>query len=118
LVGVSALVIASAPLAAGLPLVLVLAPLAIAILGVMMAASMLAPVPVAASLGLRLVPKRSIFAAYLIGTLVVALLGLVPMASWILVVILLPIGIGGWLRSGSFAPQEEGLAPSAAQAAG
>jgi hypothetical protein len=118
LIAASGLVIAAAPPAAGLPLVLVLAPLAMAILGVVMAASMLAPVPVAASLGLRLAPKRSIFAAYLIGTLVVALLGLVPMAIWILVVILMPIGIGGWLRSGSFAPQEGGLAPSTAQAAG
>jgi hypothetical protein len=117
-IGASALLVGSVPPAAGLPLVLILAPLAIAILGLVVAGSMLAPVPVAAMLGFRLAPKRSIFAAYLIGTLVMALLGLVPMAAWFLLVIALPTGIGGWLRSGSVAPPDGGSAPSTAPAAG
>jgi hypothetical protein len=91
------LVISRAPPAAGLPLLALVVPLFLALLGLLMVVSLAAGVPVAARLG-RLVFKRmGIYGSTLAGSLILGLLWLLPAVGWLVPVVAMPLGLGSWI---------------------
>lgn len=97
LAGLVVLVASFSPPEAGLPLVLVLAPLVAAAVGLLFVALMLAPVPVATAVGHALPGVRSNQAAFLIGLAFLVVFQLVPWVGSVIVGLAVMAGIGGWL---------------------
>jgi hypothetical protein len=98
------------PPAAGLPLLVVFVPLIVAGVGVVMAGGLVAAVPVLTAIGWRVVPARSLAAAFVVGILIAVLAAVVPLLRLVLFLVALPVGLGGWLRSGSRAARPAAIA--------
>lgn len=98
-VGVGWLVLSLAPPAAGLPLVAVLLPVLLATLGAVAVAALAAAVPVASAFGSALFRALGPYGATLGGSLVLGAIWMLPWIGWMVPVVTLPLGLGGWLRS-------------------
>jgi cytoskeletal protein CcmA (bactofilin family) len=96
--GVLALLVGLSPPEAGIPLALVLLPLVLGLLGVVVMAALVGFVPVAGLIGRRLLPKRSVAAGVLTGMAVLFVGLLIPVVSWLVVIVGTPLGIGSWVR--------------------
>ena len=90
------LFVSLSPAATGLPLLLVFAPLVIAAFAVLVVALLSAPVPVGAAIGRRIGPARSIYAWFVMGAAVLAVLSLVPILGGVVLVLGALVGLGGW----------------------
>lgn len=102
--GLGALVVALSPPAAGLPLLVLFIPLVLAALAVVFAAVLATPLPVAAALGGRLLPGRTLYAAFVAGFVLLVVAAMLPWVGGLVLVAMVITGLGGWtatLRSGS-----------------
>lgn len=82
---------------AALPLVLGTLPFLLAILGLLVLAALVSPVPPAVFIGRRLRPQVSIYAQYLIGFLVIVLVASIPYVGRVALAAVVVVGIGGWI---------------------
>ncbi|HSJ35578.1 MAG TPA: hypothetical protein VLB85_11050 [Acidimicrobiia bacterium] len=96
-VALAATMAALAPPQATLPLIAVFVPVALAILGVILALAFAAPTAVYPWLGRFRRPGRGAVRAFLYAAAVVILAALIPWVSWLVILVVLPIGIGGWI---------------------
>ncbi|HLU30212.1 MAG TPA: hypothetical protein VK088_00515, partial [Acidimicrobiia bacterium] len=96
-VALAATMAALAPPQATLPLIAVFVPVALAILGVILALAFAAPTAVYPWLGRFRRPGRGAVRAFLYAAAVVILAALIPWVSWLVVLVVVPIGIGGWI---------------------
>ena len=90
------LFVSLSPAATGLPLLAVFAPLVIAAFAVLVVALLSAPVPIAAAIGRRIGPARSIYAWFVMGAVVLAVLSIIPVLGTVVLVLGSLIGLGGW----------------------
>jgi len=97
--GLGALVLAVAPAAAAFPLVGVMLPLGLALLGLVFALSLVAGIPVVRWLGKRLFAKLGFYGSVLAGSVAIAVAWLLPWIGWIIPLIVLPLGLGSWMTS-------------------
>lgn len=91
------LLLGVAPASAAFPLLAVLIPAWLATTGVVLALGFAASAAVYPWLGRWQSPERSTVRAFLIATGLVMLLSLIPWAVLVVVLLILPIGVGGWL---------------------
>lgn len=96
--GVVALLVGLSPPEAGVPLALVLAPVVLGLVGVTFILGLLGIIPVSGLVGRRLLKKRSVAAAFLVGWVILAILLALPIVGWLVWVAAVPLGIGAWLR--------------------
>lgn len=108
---VAGVVISRAPPAAGLPLLALVVPLCLALLGLLMVVSLAAGVPVATWLGRRVFPRLGIYGSTLAGSVLLGVAWLLPWVGWLVPVVAMPLGLGSWIL-GRVA-QEEAVASSA-----
>lgn len=108
LIGIAALIVALAPPAASLPLVAVMAPVILALVGVVGAVSVVAGVPAVGWVGSRLFPRKSIHAGVLAGSLIIGALWFLPILAWLIPVVVLPLGLGAWARTWRLEPTAPG----------
>ena len=103
------LFVSLSPAATGLPLLLVFAPLVIAAFAVLFVALLSSPVPVGAAIGRRIGPARSIYAWFVIGAAVLAVLSIIPVLGGLVLVLGSLVGLGGWFVEprGAEAPEVE-----------
>lgn len=99
LAGLAALMVTLAPSSASLPLLGVMAPVIVASLGIVFALSLVAGVPAAGWLGQRLFKKLDPYGSMLAGSLVIGVVWLIPWIGWLVPLITLPLGLGGWFLS-------------------
>lgn len=97
LLALAVLLLWLAPPEAGLPLVGVLVPLFLAVVGAVLALAFVAPVAAFPWVGRLGGPQRGPVRAFLYGAAGVVLASLVPLVTWAIVLFLIPLGIGGWL---------------------
>jgi cytoskeletal protein CcmA (bactofilin family) len=83
-----------------LPLLIVLVPLIIAALGVLVVAVTFSFIPVAVALGRVILRRRSVPAQYLLGTLALGLLLLIPILGTAVAIASAPLGLGAWWMAG------------------
>lgn len=86
-----------APTEAGLPLVGILVPLFMAVLGVVLALAFISPVAALPWVGRLGNSDRGPVRAFLYGTVAVIIVSLVPWLAWSIVLFVVPLGIGAWL---------------------
>lgn len=96
---VMVVVIALAPPASALSLGLIALPVLLALFGLTFALSVAAGVPAVGRLGGLLWRGSDLYGAVLVGSVAVGLVWLVPVVGWLVPVVVLPLGLGGWLRS-------------------
>lgn len=99
LVAIGALLLTLAPPSASFPLLIILGPVILAAVGVVFAASLLAGIPTVGRVGGVLFRKLEIFGAVLAGSAVVGILWMLPIVGWLIPLIVLPLGLGGWYLS-------------------
>jgi cytoskeletal protein CcmA (bactofilin family) len=99
LAGLAALIAGLVPASASLPLLAIFGPLILATAGIVFVLSLVAGVPAILTLGRLLPGERGLFGAIVLGSAIAGLVWLVPVIGWIVPVVILPTGLGGWLLS-------------------
>jgi hypothetical protein len=99
LAAIAALVVSLAPATASFPLLAILAPLILALAGVVLVLCLVAGIPAVGRLGGAIFKRLDVYGAILVGAAVVGLVWLLPIVGWLVPLVVLPIGMGGWLRS-------------------
>jgi cytoskeletal protein CcmA (bactofilin family) len=103
-------VVVLAPPASAVTLGLVSLPVLAGLLGLAMAVSVLAGVPAVGRLGALLWRNADVYGAVLAGSVVAGLVWLIPVVGWLVPLLVLPLGLGGWLRSGTASAVSEAAA--------
>lgn len=99
ILGLAFAVLAFAPASTALPLVAVLIPILFALMGVVLVAGLFAGMPAVAWIGARLKKQTTVAGAVAVGSAVVAMLWLIPIVGWIVAILVLAAGMGGWLST-------------------
>jgi cytoskeletal protein CcmA (bactofilin family) len=99
ILGIAVAVFAFAPASTALPLVAALIPILFALMGIVLVAGLFAGMPAVAWIGARLKQQTTVAGAVAIGSAVVAILWLIPVVGWIVAVLVLAAGMGGWLST-------------------
>lgn len=99
LLAIAGVILILAPPATALPLMVVLVPMMLAVIGVALVAAVAATAPASVKIGGWISGKLDLFGAVLVGALVAGVIWLVPVVGWLVPILLLPWGLGGWLRS-------------------
>lgn len=97
--GIAALIAALAPASASLPLLVIFVPLVLVALAIVLILSAIAGIPSALALGDALIDRWGMFGSLLVGSAIVGVLWLIPYVRWLVIVILLPLGLGAWMLS-------------------
>ena len=105
LAAIGALLLTLAPPSASFPLLVILGPIVLAAVGVVLAASLLAGIPTVGRVGGVLFRKLEIYGAILAGSAVVGFLWILPIVGWLIPLIVLPLGLGGWYLSWQVKPE-------------
>lgn len=98
-VAVTALIFALAPATAAFPLLVVLAPVILALFGLSFALALVAGAPVVGWLGGVIFKRFDIYGAILTGSIAVGIAWYLPLLGWLVPLIVLPLGLGAWLAT-------------------
>lgn len=88
-----------APAAAALPLLAVLVPVILALVGLAFALTLLAGAPIAGWLGGVLFRRLDLYGSILTGSLLIGVVWYVPILGWLAPLIVLPWGLGSWMTA-------------------
>jgi hypothetical protein len=91
------LILALAPASASLPLLAIFAPVILALLGIVLALSLVAGVPAVVMLGQLLPGRYSVYGSIVVGSVVVGIAWLTPLIGPLVPLLALPLGMGGWI---------------------
>ncbi|MEX1037657.1 MAG: hypothetical protein WDZ96_02220 [Acidimicrobiia bacterium] len=97
--GAAFAVLALAPSSTALPLIAALIPVLFAVMGIVLVAGLVAGVPAVAWIGSRIKRQTTIAGAVGIGSVVVGVLWLIPVVGWVVALLVLAAGMGGWLST-------------------
>ncbi len=105
LLAATAGMLALAPPVASLPLLAVLVPLILTVSSVLLMVAIVAGIPSALVLGRRLFRKLGGQGAMLAGSVLLWVIWMLPWVGWLVPVIVLPMGLGGWMSTRNQAGQ-------------
>lgn len=94
---VTALLLGLAPAAAAFPLLAVLVPLILALLGLAFAMILVAGIPAVGWLGQVVFRRRGVHGSILAGSVLVGVVWYLPFVGWIVPFLVLPLGLGSWM---------------------
>jgi cytoskeletal protein CcmA (bactofilin family) len=97
--GVTGLVLGLAPAAVAFPLLALLVPVILALAGVVLALAVVAGAPIAGWVGGVVFKRLDRYGAILAGSLMIGVIWWIPIVGWIVPLIVLPWGLGAWMRS-------------------
>lgn len=95
----TALLLRLAPAAAAFPLLAVLLPLLLALVGLVFALSLVAGVPAVGRLGGLISKRLDPYTAILVGSVAAGALWFLPLVGWLVPLVLLPWGLGAWIAT-------------------
>jgi cytoskeletal protein CcmA (bactofilin family) len=99
LAGIAGLVVALAPASASLPLLAIFVPLVVVTAGIILVLCLVAGGPAVLVAGRALPGERGMFGAIAVGSVLAGILWMVPVAGWIVPLVILPWGLGAWILS-------------------
>ena len=112
---VTALILRLAPAEMAFPLLMVLIPVVLGLIGLVFALALVAGVPAVGWLGGVLFRRLDLYGSILAGSLLVGLVWYLPLIGWLTALVVLPVGIGAWIAS--WGDQFSGLVPNERTAA-
>jgi hypothetical protein len=86
-----------APAAAALPLLAVLVPLILALLGLSFAVTLIAGIPVVGWVGRSVLRRGDLYRSLLAGSILAGVVWFLPFVGWIVPLLVLPLGLGAWM---------------------
>lgn len=86
-----------APAAAALPLLAVLVPLILALLGLSFAVTLIAGIPVVGWVGRSVLRQADLYRSLLAGSVLAGVVWFLPFVGWIVPLLVLPVGLGAWM---------------------
>jgi cytoskeletal protein CcmA (bactofilin family) len=99
--GIACLILWLGPAAAAFPLLVVLVPVILALVGLALALALIAGAPTVGWLGGVLFKRLDIYGAMLAGSLVVGVVWFLPLVGWLVPITVLPWGLGAWMATWS-----------------
>jgi hypothetical protein len=108
-VAATALILGLAPAAAAFPLLAVLLPVTLALLGISFALALVAGAPVVGWLGGVLFKRFDMYGSILAGSLLAGVVWFLPVVGWLVPVVVVPLGLGAWMgtwRQSSEEPED------------
>ncbi|MGD2061858.1 MAG: polymer-forming cytoskeletal protein, partial [Acidimicrobiia bacterium] len=106
----TAVILGLAPAAVAFPLLAVLIPLILAMLGLSLALGLVAGVPTVGWLGGVLFRRLEVYGSILTGSILAGLVWYVPWVGWLVPLVILPLGLGAWVST--WRDQPSGLSES------
>lgn len=100
-----------APAAAAFPLLVVLLPVILALIGLVFALALVAGAPTAGWVGGVLFKRLDLYGAMLAGALLIGVVWFLPIVGWLVPIVVLPLGLGAWMATWS--DQASEVAPAA-----
>jgi len=97
--GIAGLILGLGPAAAAFPLLVVLVPVILALVGLASALALIAGAPAVGWLGGVLFKRLDIYGAMLAGSLVVGVVWFLPLVGWLVPIVILPWGLGAWMAT-------------------
>lgn len=94
---VTALILGLAPPAAAFPLLVVLVPLILALLGLSLALGLVAGIPAVGWLGGVVFRRFGLYGSILAGSVLVGVVWYLPWVGWLVPLVALPLGLGAWI---------------------
>lgn len=98
-VAITGLILGLAPAAVAFPLLAVLVPAILALLGVVFALAIVAGAPVAGWFGGVVFKRLDLYGAILAGSLMIGVLWWLPWIGWLVPLVVLPWGLGAWMAT-------------------
>lgn len=111
-VAVTGLILGLAPAAVAFPLLVVLVPVILALLGIVFALAIVAGAPVAGWIGGVAFKRLDLYGAILVGSLIIGALWWLPIVGWIVPIVVLPWGLGAWMATWSSQRSEAAAEPN------
>jgi len=99
--GVAGLILGLGPAAAAFPLLVVLVPVILALVGLALALALIAGAPAVGWLGGVLFKRLDIYGSILAGSLVAGVAWFLPLVGWLVPIVILPWGLGAWMTTWS-----------------
>ncbi|MGH3650553.1 MAG: hypothetical protein ACRDU9_07560 [Acidimicrobiia bacterium] len=103
---VTGLVLGLAPPAAAFPLLAVLAPLVVALVGLAFGLALVAGAPIVGWLGGVVFRSFDLYAAILAGSIIVGIVWYLPWVGWLVPLVVLPLGLGAWMATWRTQPDD------------
>jgi len=107
LAAVAALLVGLAPASASFPLLAIFIPLIMVATGMVLLLALVAGVPSVHALGEMMPGRLGMFGSILAGSAVAGIVWLVPLVGWLVPLLVLPLGLGGWMLSFRVEPEPE-----------
>jgi hypothetical protein len=98
-IAITGVILGFAPPTAAFPLLAVLVPLTLGLIGIVFALSLVAGAPTVGWLGGVLFKRLDLYGAILAGSLLVGIVWHVPIVGWIVPLVVLPWGLGSWFAT-------------------
>lgn len=95
----SAVILQLAPAATAFPLLVVVVPLTLGLVGLVLALTLIAGAPAVGWLGGALVQKLDLYGAILVGSITAGVVWYLPVIGWLVPLVLLPLGLGAWVQA-------------------
>lgn len=111
-VAVTGLILGLAPATVAFPLLAVLVPVILALIGIVFALAIVAGAPVAGWIGGVVFKRLDLYGAILAGSLIVGVLWWLPLVGWFVPLIVLPWGLGAWMATWSSQSSESAVGPN------
>ncbi|MFP4552348.1 MAG: hypothetical protein ACLFRT_00705 [Actinomycetota bacterium] len=96
---VTALILSLAPAEMAFPLLLVLIPVILGLIGMVFALALVAGLPTVGWLGGVLFKRLDLYGSILAGSLLVGVIWYLPIIGWLTALLVLPVGLGAWIAS-------------------
>jgi hypothetical protein len=96
---VTGLILGLAPAAAAFPLLVVLVPVILALVGIAFALALVAGGPTAGWLGGAIFKRFDLYGSILVGSLMAGAVWYLPWVGWLVPIVILPLGLGAWIAT-------------------
>lgn len=109
---VTGLILGLAPAAVAFPLLAVLVPAILALVGIVFALAIVAGAPVAGWIGGVVFKRLDLYGAMLAGSLMIGVLWWLPWVGWFVPLVVLPWGLGAWMATWASQSSETSAEPN------
>lgn len=100
-IAVAGVILGLAPAAAAFPLLVVLVPVILALVGVVFASALVAGAPTVGWLGGVLFKRLDLYGSIVVGSLIAGIVWYLPLIGWLVPIVVLPLGLGAWIGTWS-----------------